>query len=63
MSALKIKPIKTASLETSQMFKIQLLGKNSKYNIKNKNNSLERIKYKRKMLVPRFQTKNNTINK
>lgn len=29
------------------MFKIQL-GKNSKYNIKNKNNSLERIKYKRK---------------
>lgn len=48
VSALKIKPIKTSSHETSQMFKIQLLGKNSKYNIKNKNNSLERIKYKRK---------------
>lgn len=29
------------------MFKIQLLGKNSKYNFK-KNNSLGRIKYKRK---------------
>lgn len=44
------------------MFKIQLLGKNSKYNIKNKNNSLEQIKYKRKMRVSRFQTKNNMKN-